>query len=221
MEDYDMEEEIKEKYNLNIYQNQNGTFNLSQDNKYKFYIANNNHKGKIKYRCIEYKNSTLEIKEKCLAYFVTENDNFTNDYNANHTEHKFYTLEIEKANTLKYIKDEISRSPNKYHINPKLIYNNVKTSHPNITNNYYSIRQNIYNYIEKEREPEPKSFNDINWNHPFFTDINGENMLVSHSDLGIILQTREQAELCSLYQKDFFLMEHLIVHLFIFTKCVH
>ena len=38
MEDYDMEEEVKEKYNLNIYQNQNGTFNLSQDNKYKFYI---------------------------------------------------------------------------------------------------------------------------------------------------------------------------------------
>ena len=45
---------------------------------------------------------------------MTESDNFTNDYNANHTEHKFYTLEIEKANTLKYIKDKISRSPNKY-----------------------------------------------------------------------------------------------------------
>ena len=29
-------------------------------------------------------------------------------------------------------------------------------------------------------------------------------MLVSHSDLGIILQTREQAELCSLYQERYF-----------------
>lgn len=38
---------------------------------------------------------------------MTESDNFTNDYNANHTEQKLYTLEIEKANTLKYIKDEI------------------------------------------------------------------------------------------------------------------
>ena len=33
MEDYALEEDIKEKY-LSIYQNQNETFNLSQDNKY-------------------------------------------------------------------------------------------------------------------------------------------------------------------------------------------
>ena len=87
MEDYDLEEDIKEKYNLIIYQNQKGTFNLSQDNKYKFYISNNIHKGKIKYRYIKYKNSTLENKEKCLSYFVIENDKYTNDYNSNHTEH--------------------------------------------------------------------------------------------------------------------------------------
>lgn len=46
---------------------------------------------------------------------------------------------------------------------------------------FHSIRQTIYNYIEKDNEPEPKSINQINWNHPFFVDINGEPMLVSHS----------------------------------------
>ena len=37
MEDYDMEDNIKDKFNLKIYQNQSGSYNLSQDNKYKFY----------------------------------------------------------------------------------------------------------------------------------------------------------------------------------------
>ena len=203
MEDYEMEENVKDKFNLNLYQNQNGTYNLSQDNKYKFY-ANDDHKGKIKYRCIEYKNSTLNNKEKCQAYFVTQDGTFIEDYNSNHSEHKFYNIEIERSMTLKYIKDEISRSPNKYNIDPKTIFNNIKSQYPNISNNYYSYRQNIYNYIEKERDPEPKSFDDINWDHPFFSDLNGENMLVSHSELGIVLQTREQAELCSLYQERYF-----------------
>ena len=51
---------------------------------------------------------------------------------------------------MQYIKKEISNSPNKYSINPRTIYNNVKANHPNITTKYNSIKQNIYNYIEKE-----------------------------------------------------------------------
>ena len=34
------------------------------------------------------------------------------------------------------IKEEISRSPNKYIINPKIIYKNVISLYPNITINY-------------------------------------------------------------------------------------
>ena len=41
------EQNIKEKYNLQFYNDSN---NLNQNNKYKFYISNDNHKGKIKYR---------------------------------------------------------------------------------------------------------------------------------------------------------------------------
>ena len=51
---------------------------------------------------------------------------------------------------MQYIKKEISNSPNKYSINPRTIYNNVKANNPNITTKYHSIWQNIYNYIEKE-----------------------------------------------------------------------
>ena len=79
MVDYEIEEKVKDKYNLNLYQNNNGIYNLSQDNKYKFYIANDEHKGKIKYRCIEYKNSTLRNKEKCQAYFVTQDGTLIDD----------------------------------------------------------------------------------------------------------------------------------------------
>lgn len=53
---------------------------------------------------------------------------------------------------MKYIKQEISNSPNKYIINSRTIYNNIKVKHPNITTKYHSIRQNICNYIEKEKE---------------------------------------------------------------------
>ena len=62
-----------------------------------------NHKGKIKYRCIECKNNTLEEKEKCLAYFTLDNKEFTNGYNANHTPHKYYTSVLERNNTMIYI----------------------------------------------------------------------------------------------------------------------
>lgn len=82
----------------------------------------------------------LPNKEKCLAYFVREDGIFTDDYNAHHSEHKYYSIEIERGNLLKYIKNEISKSPNKYNINPKIIYNNVKALHPNITNKYNDIR---------------------------------------------------------------------------------
>ena len=139
MEDYDMETNIKDKFNLNIYQNQNGSYNLSQDNKYKFYISNDNHKGRLKYRYIEKKNSTLPNNEKCLVYFVSEDGIFKDDYNTHHSEHKYYNMEIERGKTLQYLKDEVSRSPNKYNINPKNIYNNVKTLHPNITKLSYIV----------------------------------------------------------------------------------
>ena len=75
MEDMDIDEEeeqdMEKNYNLSLYTNLRGTINLNQDNKYKFYISNDNYKGKRKYRCIEYKNSTLKNNEKCLAYFVS------------------------------------------------------------------------------------------------------------------------------------------------------
>ena len=89
---------------------------------------------------------------------------------------------------MNYIKEEISKSPNKYSVNPLTIDNNVKANHPNITTKFHSIRQTIYNYIEKEKEYKPKSFNQIKWNHLFFKDINGEPMLVSHSDYGFIFK---------------------------------
>ena len=135
-----MEKNIKDKFNLNIYQNKNGSYNLSQDNKYKFYIANDNHKGRIKYRCNEYKNSTLPNKEKCLANFVREDGIFTDDYNSHHSEHKYYSIENERGKLLKYVKDEIAKSPNKYNINPKIIFNNAQALHPNITSKYNDIR---------------------------------------------------------------------------------
>ena len=69
-------------------------------------------------------------------YFVTENDKFIDNYNANHTQHKYYILEIEKVNKLKYIKEKISKSPNKCAINPKLIYTNIKVWYPNTTNSF-------------------------------------------------------------------------------------
>ena len=88
----DIEEEEKEKYNLSLFTNLKGSINLNQDNKYKFYIFNDNYKGKRKYRLIEYKNSTLKNKEICLAYFVSENDRFTKDCNPHHSNHKYYTI---------------------------------------------------------------------------------------------------------------------------------
>ena len=58
---------------------------------------------------------------------------------------------------LKYLKEEVSKSPNKYNISPKNIYiYNIRAFHLNLINKYNDIYQNIYNYIEKAREPEPK-----------------------------------------------------------------
>ena len=189
---------------MTLYTNLKGTINLNQDNKYKFNISNDNYKGKKKYRCIEYKNSTLKNNEKCLAYFVSENDIFTNYCNPHHSNNKYYTIELERNQTLKYVKEEISKSPNKYALNPKMIYNQVKANHPNISTNFNSLKQNIYNYIKKEKEPEAKSFDAMNWEHPFFTNLNGENLLISHSNYGFIFQNRHKAELCSLYPDRFF-----------------
>ena len=38
------EENIKEKYNLELYTNTSGTINLNKDGKYKLYISNDNYK---------------------------------------------------------------------------------------------------------------------------------------------------------------------------------
>lgn len=46
--------------------------------------------------------------------------------------------------------------------------------------------------------------NEIKWNHPLFIDFNADNVHVSHSEYGFILQNQQQAELCSLYQERYF-----------------
>ena len=107
---------------------------------------------------MEYKNITLQNKEKCLAYFVSEDGIFADDYYAYHSEPKYYNIEIERGKMLKYLKDVVSISPCKYNINCKNIFNNVKALLLNLTNKYNDISQNIYKYIEKAREHEIKVF---------------------------------------------------------------
>ena len=42
---------------------------------------------------------------------------------------------------------------------------------------------------------------EINLDHFLFIDLNGENMLLLHSDYGFVMKTLQQAELCSLYRE--------------------
>ena len=97
-----------------------------------------------------------------------------------------------------------------------MIYNQVKANHPNISTNFNSLKQNIYNYIEKEKKPEAKSFEAINLEHPFFTNLNGENLLISRSNMDSYCKIGIKQNYVVFIQMDFFSMGHMIVlHIFL------
>lgn len=144
-------------------------------------IYNKNEKNQFKYRCVEYKNPTNANKTSCQAYFTVINNIFIRDYNAIHNNHKLYFIEMERLKTRKYLKDEVEYSPNKYSINPKNKYNNMKVQHPEINIHFNSLKQTIRNYIANQRPSEPETFDQINWNHELFTDLSGQRLYVSHN----------------------------------------
>lgn len=78
-------ESIKEKFNLRFVKGSKGKEILIQNEKYKFFCHNYNLKSNIKkWRCCEYKNSTNKNLIRCQAYFKTKGDNaFLDEYIAN------------------------------------------------------------------------------------------------------------------------------------------
>ena len=137
---------------------------------------------------MEYKNPTSVNKTRCQAYFTIINNTFTGDYNATHNNDKLYYIEMERLKEIKYLKDEVEHSPNKYSINLKNIYNNMKVQHPEINISFNSLKQNIRNYIANQRPHEPETFEQINWNHELFTDLAKDYMYPTMKNKGLLFK---------------------------------
>lgn len=77
---------------------------LSQDNKHSFYLHYTYIDGDRLWKWKEYKNST--INERCRAYFKdTGGKVFHYDFQAGHSKHKFYSIEIQRDKYRQYLKE--------------------------------------------------------------------------------------------------------------------
>ena len=127
MEDHS-KESIKDIYNLRFAKSSKGKDILIQNEKYKFFCHNVNDKSnKIKWRCCEYKNISLENLGRCKAYFTTNiNKDFLEDFIPEHNGHQIYEVEIEDNDTINTIYNKIENISNKYNINAKKLLDEVK-----------------------------------------------------------------------------------------------
>ena len=199
-----MERDIKKQFNLQIYENSKGGYSLSQDNKYQFYLHYTYNNGVRLWKCKEYKNPTT--KERCSAFFKDKGfDFFQYEFQAGHSEHKYYSIEIQRDKYRQYFKETIMKSINKYTIKPKDIYDQTKLEHPNLKLSYNKCKQTICNYIESERTPESNSLNEIDSNNDIFKEDDGTPLIKRFDPTkGLLIMSITQARLLAQYQEMIF-----------------
>ena len=199
-----MEIDIKTEYNLQIYENSRGGYSLSQDNKYQFYIHYKYNNGVRLWKCKQYKNPTTN--ERCGEFFKENGWNFIQyDFQAGHSKHKFYSIEIQRDKYRQYFKETILESPNKYTLIPKDIYEKNKLEHPSLKISYNKYKQTICNYIESERAPELNNLNEIGLNNDIFKEEDSTPLLTKFDNKGLLIMFNTQARLLAQYQDMIFL----------------
>ena len=189
-------ESIKENFNLRFVKGSKGKEILIQNEKYKFFCHNYNLKSNIKkWRCCEYKNSTNKNLIRCQAYFKTKGNNeFLDEYIAEHNGHQTYEVEIEDNETRNIIYNKIENITNKYNIDAKTIFEEAKIE-ANTSTEFNKIKYSIYNNINKDKIPEPENINEINFDIDYFLNKEKENCCIYHDENNIILQTDFMAKI--------------------------
>ena len=92
------------------------------------------------------------------------------------------------------------KSPNKYTIRPKDIYDKTKLEHPNLKISYNKCKQNICHYIESERTLEPNSLNEIDLNNDIFKEDDGTPLITKFEPTkGLLIMSITQARLLAQY----------------------